>query len=244
MPYARKTTRKRPTALRRRKATRTTRPRPVRSMRPAGSKGGFTIVRKVSPLSLSALTSATFGFTADVAGGAVPVNWVIGTPTSYGTTHDVPFAMGFALKDLVAYAELTTIADRYKINKIWVRFYFNSQTSLTASTTGNVPAPMIEYIQDHDDVIPDTVVQFRERMGTKMAIARNNGYIQVAINPSILQNTTTGSTVVKFGQFLDCEAPAVVHYGLKGVFKGMPSNIDIPLCRIDVAYSVSLKNLQ
>jgi len=252
MPTYRKS--KRATAKSRRPRRRIVR-RPIRSRRmaPAGVKGGFTLVRKVADMSLGVNDSSNPVFISTNLGGASPpLGWTIGTPApvaNFTSLVDVPFGMSFQLKDLVNYTDLTQISDKYKINKIWVRFFFNSQASLTPtydSTTPqlNYPVPMIEYIQDHDDAVPPTIATFRERMGVKLKMPRNNGYIQVALNPSMLITDAVGTNVIKFGQYLDTAAPTVPHYGLKGVFKNVPNDVPRSLCRIDVAYSVSVKNLE
>lgn len=201
----------------------------------AGTVGIRSVVQTVSPGTEGAYLGTTL---------------VLGTPTvGMNGATDVPFAMQFRLDDLINSADITTLADKYRIRGVYIRIIPNF-TQNSVQSIYNYPS--LQYVRDDDDNTPPTVQQLREKMGVKTRTFKPGEYIGIKIKWPKFQRTVlsgSGGTVnanMAVG-WLDCQNATVPHYGLKGVI----SNMDLPATtqakismKFDIAYLVEAKDFQ
>lgn len=160
-------------------------------------------------------------------------------------TYAVPFSMQFSLDQLLNYADITGIADQYKIKSVYVRVWYNGNS---ASVGGLNSMPYLQYITDHDDSVVPTVSNLREKMGVKMKTFRNGGYIGIKVNPkaAVAQGGSSAPSLLTKG-WTNSAYPSILHYGIKGCV----SNMNLPTTttsqiavKFDVAYTVVAKDFQ
>lgn len=190
-----------------------------------------------------------------ISGGA-EVSYT-GTVMSLGTTtigmngsSDIPFACRFSLSDLINYSDITTLADKYRLKAVYLRFIPNF-TQNSVQSLYNYPS--IQYFRDDDDSNPPTVSQLREKMGVKLKTFKPGQYVGVKVKfpkcSLITENYPSGtvSGVLKGNQWLNSADVSIPHYGLKGII----SNMDLPAVanakisiKVDVAYVLEAKDFQ
>lgn len=189
-----------------------------------------------------------------------PYPFVMGTATGDGiNAYDIPFAFVFQLDLLTSYTELTAIADRYKINRVWVRAYYAcgsinvaSNTAPSVMTAQPAAYPTITWYNDYDDATANSISVINERMGTKSQTFRGGRFIQMSCKPKFLmygQNDTPSSALTRPSTgYIDCAHPDIPHYGIKGCIRGMSlpdsdfTNVYNGI-KFDIVYSVSLRDV-
>lgn len=154
----------------------------------------------------------------------------LGTPvliTGSSSIYDVPFSMKFRLDQLINSADLTNIADRYKINSVKVKVHVNNANmSFAGNSAGG--QPWIEYIQDHDDATLPTASFMREKMGVRNKYFSGARYaVTMGVVPRVADEVysngiTTAYAVNRPRQWINCAYPGVEHYGLKGILHNVP----------------------
>lgn len=180
-----------------------------------------------------------------------------GTVMSLGTqtigmngAADIPFACRFQLSDIINYSDITTLADKYRLKAVYIRFIPNF-THNSVQSLYNYPS--IQYMRDDDDSTPPTVSQLREKMGVKLKTFKPGQYIGVKIKfpktSGVVENYSSGTVnaLLKGNQWLNSADVNVPHFGLKGVI----SNMDLPAVatakisiKVDVAYVLEAKDFQ
>lgn len=221
--------------------------RPARRVRRTGfgPYGGFKISRLYDLISIKRNASGTFiASNTNVITLGTPVAAVSGVSSNY---YDLPFSMVFRLDQLVAFADIADIADKYKIIGCNVKFH--------AGNTSNVyggAMPYVDYCVDQDDDVVPTNNSLRQKMGV-----RQKGYSQMGqltlprfkpLPAGIVVGNAGGSGyTVPPPTWIDMAYTSVPHYGLKGIFRNVISggaSTDNSNFTIDVKLTLLCKNLQ
>ena len=193
--------------------------------------------------------------TAAASGAVVLIGTPYQTPAFAGSTYyNIPFSIETQLNDLLNSTDLTQIADKYRINWVSVKMY---ATSNTASTAGTAQLPSILWSVDEDDAgIPASTTvglnTIREKMSSKYRQFKTTGSsINIFYRPKVLNSIQDGAGVSSSGvmnaPFIDCNSPAVPHYGVKGYLQDVnlaaTPNVYTQF-KFDVKMSVTLKDIQ
>lgn len=180
-----------------------------------------------------------------------------GTETGNGCgAFDVPFALTFQLDSLYSSNELTAIADRYMIQKVWVRAHYQIgtyNTTVPAAGIGQLPTyPAIKWYTDYDDDTPDSVAAINERMGLKYRVFRPGTFVTMKCRPRFLAGGENEAASIVGARptsgFIDSLHPDIPHYGIKGMLCGisLPDADDNEMfngVRFDVVMKVILKDI-
>lgn len=194
--------------------------------------------------------------TVAASGSVVIVGTPYQTPAFVGSSYyNVPFSIDTNLGDLLNSAELTAIADKYKIRWVKVRVF---ATSNTASAGGTSQLPSLLWSVDEDDsAVPASSTTglntIREKMNSKYRqFKQNGGSISIFYRPKIT-NTIAGAggaataAGVIPAPFIDTASPTIPHYGMKGYLQ------DVNLAatpgvytqfKFDISMGVTLKDIQ
>lgn len=234
---------------RKRRAAR--KPRRRMAMRPRG--GMLRIVRKCPEQNV--YNTATTAVAA-ASGSVVLIGTPYQTPAFVGSTfYNVPFSIDTQLDDLLNSADLTQIADKYKINWVSVKVF---ATSNTASAGSVAQLPSILWTIDEDDSsVPASSTtglnSIREKMSSKYRqFKQNGGAISIFYKPKIV-NTIAGATGaataagVLAAPFIDCNHPSIPHFGVKGYLQDVnlaSTASAFTQFKFDVTMSVTLKDIQ
>lgn len=224
--------------------------RKMRPLMPKHPKGYLKIIRKLPEIALynSAVGSAAV---VDPTGSCLSTT-VLGLSTgATANLYDVAFSLKFRLDQVINSADLTTIADKYKIKGAYVRVYFNNSNSSTTTLGG---MPFIQYVTDGDDAaVPTSVNQLREKMGVNFKTFKNaSTYIGMKVIPKpnreiYATGVFTGYEPVSRPIWIDCNSVAVEHYGIKGILSQLPLQAPATtqsIVKFDVALVVELKDFQ
>jgi len=214
------------------------------------STGSLTLCRKTNTCYIA--SSATQGTPLVVAGAGVSPAWLaLGTPIPInGSNYDVPFAMEFAMSDIIAHADVVNIADQYKINGVQISINYNSNS---ADVNGPASMPGIYYIQDHDDAGVQPLASTRARMGLKYkSWGSNRTHVSFTVRPKpapLIYNSggVGGYSIPLTTTWLNTLNPDVPHYGIRGYFTNMylPGAKDqASLFAFDITYSITAKDLE
>ena len=231
--------------------------RRVRRARRVGprSLGGFTILRKSPPTYLT--NTATAGI-PNISVNAGTQQFYIGTPEPHPVltnVYSVPFSCEFSVDQLVSNSELLTIADQYRINKVWIKCIWNTQAIGGPVGTGGYASvtPQLLWIQDYDDSSVNTTLQLRQKMGLRLKSLSPNRFTTITVSPKVAKQaydglTTTSAYVVDKGkQWVNSSYGSVPHYGIKGFVQNLDLNTlnAVTSClTFEVMMSVSLRHLQ
>lgn len=131
----------------------------------------------------------------------------------------------FQLSDVPSYTEFTSLFDSYRIKGVKYQFVpvFNEasvQPTTFATPSDRYGLPMINYVIDQDGPLlaPTSENQLLEYATCKRMILDKQKSIYIR-NPRVEIAVGTGVTATaaegKAGQWIDCSAPNVEHYGLK-----------------------------
>ena len=134
----------------------------------------------------------------------------------------------FTLSSCPSYTQYTALFDQYRI--LGVRYEYISK-GVTPTTSLADFIPMIHTVIDHDDSTPFTSMQ--ECMDDRRVKSSQFPYgarhsVYVRPRTSFDAGNVANSAIAKWGLWLDCDTPQVLHYGLKTVFSGViGSNITL-----------------
>ena len=239
---------------RRRRATRRPRRRVVKRRRvrrvPRGlGQGGFTIVR--AGLQAGVSCSSAGNIQALGISGSTHRSLQFGTPVLAFTTgylsrvYDVPFAIDFQLNDVVGVADLTAIADGYRIRKVVIEWHGYNQSGVNGDVNYQ-PCNFIEYIVDHDDSTIPTIGTFQEKMGTKTVGFNQLGMAKLRCSPKIpaLLNGSVPTYNTRT-PFIDMAYPSATHYSIKGILRNVSLYDTKSLgMKVNFKYTVDVRGLQ
>lgn len=126
-------------------------------------------------------------------------------------------AFRFALQQAANITEITNLFDNYRIAKVKLMFALSS-TESTVSGASGAPMPIINYAYDPDD----------DSVPTSRTSVLENGYCQtrrmdrpfsITLTPraqqSVVGGTGSAGGLLPTQTWLDCNSPAIYHYGLK-----------------------------
>lgn len=187
---------------------------------PFGKSGGFKINRLFP----------AFGITKGATSGLITsgnTNCLeFGTPvlSVNGITgfYDVPFAFTFRLDQLQGYADLTSIADKFKIQRAYITIHGGNNAAAVGSNM-----PWIEYVEDVDDATVPSIASIREKMGVRNKGFNQQGKLTLPVNKlRVASSVYSGGITSAYMQtskpvWVDMAYPAVPHYGLKGVLRAV-----------------------
>lgn len=239
MPYQKKksASKRKPTGARRRPALR--RRQYVRT-------GGFYIKRRVPLFALNGSTAF-----AGVCSSSNTNILTLGTPvvaqSGGANLWDVPFSMQFALNQLDTSADITNLADRYRIVNAIIRV-MTSNVALGAGA--GLIMPFIEFIADHDDADVPTVSTLTQKMGVRTIGFNQRGMLSMYVKPlpavALYNGASTAYGVPRRSPYINSSNNAVPHYGIKGVFRSvfLSGTTSCANFGIDVQLCVHARDLQ
>lgn len=188
-----------------------------------------------------------------VAGGlTVPAQntFAVGTPVAVaGLTniYDVPFSFQARLDELEAYTEITALFDQYKITSLKAKV----QSTLTTGTQNATVVPYIEYVTDHDDSIPPTITQMRQKMGSKVKFFNSaHPYVTMFCRPraqvQLNDGLVSAFSPAQRATWINSSNPTQAHFGIKGIIRNVAISATAGTSPfiIDVELGVALKDIQ
>lgn len=221
-------------------------PRNYRMNKPAGSKGGFYLTRKLPVITLSSSSVAGLATLNDPTGTCLQYTVLGASPGTTGQ-YDVAFSLKFSLNQLQAFTDITQIADQYKINSVLVKL----SSGFQVATGVGAAVPYVEYIQDHDDASVPTLAAIRQKMGVKTKyFGPTRSMIKMGVRPRTADEVYSSGVATAYGlnrpQWINCDYPAVEHYAIKGIIHNMYLNgtANQGLLSWDISFGVSAKDLQ
>lgn len=127
---------------------------------------------------------------------------------------DQGYAWPFALNQLPASNEFTSLFDKYRIKSIDATFTYWRQGDLGGSTLWPT---MFLYMDDDDAIIPVSKTEALQRMSVqRVTFSPTRQSITVRINPRFIQSRGGVSTnLAPQNAWIDMATPAVQHYGVK-----------------------------
>lgn len=184
-------------------------------------------------------------------------SWLtIGSKTAAQSTlpnyYNLPFSATFRVSDVYNWAELQTIAEKFKLNYVKIYCY---ATSTTASVNGLGLCPTVLWDEKgvDDDTVP-TYSAFKEQMGIKRKFLAQGKVAVMKPKLCLLSNVLSGtagvnSVRVQKPVWLDTNSVSATteHYGLNGVFEDLflasqaTSAYDI---KFDIEYGFTLRNVK
>lgn len=224
--------------------------RALRSRMPRNPKGYLKIIRKLPEIAFYN-SAAGVSTLVDPTGSCLSINNLGLSTGATANLYDVAFSLRFRLDQVINSADLTAIADKYKIKGAYVRIYYNNSNSST-STQGGMP--FVQFVTDGDDAAtPTSVNQLREKMGVRMKTFQNaSSYIGMKLVPKpnreiFATGIFTGYEPVSKPIWIDANSVAVEHYGIKGIVSQIPLYAPASgqsIMKFDVALVVELKDFQ
>lgn len=192
---------------------------------------------------------------AAASGSVVIIGTPYQTPPFAGSTYyNIPFSIETQLDDLLQSTELTTIADKYRINWVKIQILATSNTA-SAGTTAQLPS-MIYSLDEDDAGVPASSTAglniLREKMACKVKMFKQNTAITIFYRPKLVSTIanaagTAVSATVSGPRFLDCNSASIPHYGVKGYLQdvNLASTASVyTQFKFNVSMSVTLKDIQ
>ncbi len=143
------------------------------------------------------------------------------TPATAVNTYGV---VTWALNQLPGYTDFTTLFDLYKITSVDVQFFMSpiSNHVVQTSTAGaNTCIPMLYTVLDYDDSTP--LASIDEALECETCLVHRADEIPVRhVAPRMAVAAYSGAftSYTNLGQqWIDCNSPGVIHYGLKYIFR-------------------------
>lgn len=162
-----------------------------------------------------------------------------GVSTGFANTYDLPFAMKFALSQIINSSDLTNLCDKYMIKKTKIRIYFNSNVNSVQSSSS---LPQITFMADGDDASVPTASQVREKMGAKIKYFNSRNYVEITCypRPNAEVYNTGVTTAYSPGRqmWIDSNNNNVEHYGLKGVLQ----NVNLTTTAFQVGFKFDVEH--
>lgn len=211
------------------------------------TNGIIRIVRKCPEQNV--YNTAVVGAAA-ASGSVVVIGTPYQTPAFAGSSYyNIPFSVETQLSDLLSSAELTAIADKYRINWVKMKIYC---TSNIASSNSAAQLPSIVYTLDQDDaVVPASTTaglnSLREKMNCKVRNFRYGGPLTIFYRPSVVMDTGNATNTVKSAQWFNTSFTNIPHYGLKGYLQDCNLAVTpttLTQFKFDITMSVTLKDIQ
>lgn len=194
------------------------------------------------------------------SGGGVTVNNAGMFTTATGgaqTTYYHAFAMFFTASTLPNASAYTALFDRYRINKVSVRFYpvNTGNNAQDSSVVGNAQfGGFLHWIIDYDDAAVPTasdvgVDTMRQRLSYKMTNIHNKKNVLSRTFKPRMAVAAYGGTFAQYQNvkagWIDSVSLGVQHYGLKGIFEMVaPStNTYFQNFKLEVTYWFTTKDV-
>lgn len=212
-------------------------------------KGGFTIKRKGIPALVQC--TGTGGIESINTAGGASTSFLVGAPveayesSSLNRVYDVPFSMLFALDQLFAYTDITSISDRYRIANVQIKIHGYNVAQVNGAVN-YAPNMFVEYITDYDDATTPSIQQFSEKMGSRTKGFNQQGMLTLNVRPRIPMMTGEQNvSIPSRSVFIDCSAPTQEHYAIKGILRNV-SLFDVKSLGLKVhfVYTVIVRDLQ
>lgn len=195
-------------------------------------QGYMKVVRQSRPWVIK--NTAVAGV-ASVTGysGAIPPLLVcqLGSPeqdTNFSQNiWNVPFALQFNLAQALGFNEFTQLFDKYRLRGVQLKLKYNGNTFDGSNTAGRAQnQPVLKYVIDNDDQVPQPVQTFNEKMGIKSIMLNENRYSNIFVRPKYSVGIDNGTSIGAAGQdrnmWINCADDTIPHFGVKGYIEGMP----------------------
>lgn len=217
---------------------------------------GYTVITRRVP-SLYISNSTFFGTPVTTNPATSTVLVTLGTAVAhpvFGNNFTIPFSLQFCLDHLSQFADLTDIADRYKIMNVDIKFQYNTDSVTGVPTSGQLQpnmVPSVVWIQDYDDSNVLTAAQLNAKMGVRRKALNNGSFHSIRVRPRIAANVFQGAltaySVPGKPQWINSSFPTVPHYGIKGYIENMylgGLTGGASCITADITYKVAIKDFQ
>jgi len=187
-----------------------------------------------------------------------PIN---GVPAVVTYTNTTRFSLGFTLGSvqnylnggfvgssaITNYTEYTQLFDSYRIRKVEISMFYNSNSSALGPGTS---LPVISIANDYDDVGStglESLMQYESYRTIQFGNNTRNGLVKHQLKPKVqsLVETTAGTAIAMnpSNPWLDCNNGTVLYCGVKGNFDNMNiGSASTGFVTFYVKYFVEFKN--
>jgi len=177
-----------------------------------------------------------------------------GNITVTGTT--LATGWEFRIADVVNYSEFTTLFDQFILTKcvVTLRLITNPNSASVLNLTTPVQItnwyPQLWYIPDYDDSSADNLDAIKERIGVRCRVLKPDKPIRIVVRPKVLVQTYVTALATGYApkrMYVDCDQPAMPHYGLKTVVDCMgndPNDTYPFIISQERQYFFTLKNVR
>lgn len=126
--------------------------------------------------------------------------------------------LAFSLSDLPQSSDFTNLFDFYRLCGVKLMFIYQANSNDTGTGIAS-QLPILHYIADNDDNIgfpnENTALE-KEGIKTRRLDKPFTYYLTPRVTPEVFNNgITTGYMLGNKKQWLDCNSPAITHFGLK-----------------------------
>lgn len=146
--------------------------------------------------------------------------YITNPETISGNAAHLPYLSGYSFNfgQLVNSGEYTALFDQYMITYIQVKWFLKIDPGAQAAAGATYPRLFV--CRDYDDGDPPpTLNNLREHARTQVRVMNPNRPVTVGFKPAIASQIYNTPVAAGYGpkwkQWIDCNNPAVPHYGLK-----------------------------
>jgi len=208
-----------------------------RAILPYGARGMSTNVHKY----------ARWRDTRAVADGGVDP---LGISCNFGATGWVGLGINFEYHDVSHNAELSTLYDAYRIDKVELWFDYSPDSAGSSSTSYLSRFPKLWIKRDYNDSNNPTLTDLEQSNQTQVLrfTSDHTTLGPYFIKPAAQLGAVDAAaaiipTVSTWSPWLRTAHPRIEHYGLKMVAQGLPTT-DMGSITIRVRYHLTMKNVR
>jgi len=154
-------------------------------------------------------------------------SWLLDSYAVDDTAGGVAKAYSFQLSDLPSSTEFTNLFDQYRIRKVTVTASIsrkNTPAVVAALHAATVPiTPLLLDVVDYDDASALNLAGIEQYENLRITAFDGSRTVTRSFKPHIAAAAYSG-TFVSYAnltdQWIDCNSPAVQHYGWKSILRG------------------------
>jgi len=153
--------------------------------------------------------------------------WLLDSYAIDDTAGGVAKAYSFQLSDIPSSTEFTNLFDQYRIRNVKIMLSVSRRNAPAVNATlhaATVPmTPLLLDVVDYDDANALTLAGIEQYENLKITPLDGSRLITRTLKPHVAVASYSG-TFVSYAnmtdQWIDCNSPAVQHYGWKSVIRG------------------------
>jgi len=147
------------------------------------------------------------------------------------------------LTDVPGYTNYTALYDKYKINKVTVRYRMLNPVNVITSTNGLITLGMVHSVVDTNDSNTPGSIQQLMNDSSYYGTKSNKDHVR-SWKPKFLLDVGGNAAAKTNSGYLSCDYPNVSHYALKTAFEpgAAPANFTSFIVEPIITYYVSFKD--